>query len=233
MKTKMFTCIILALMAINTNVYAGDEVAEKLDGLRESLRKFFIAAPKLNVAQKTAIFGIIRLHREEIRENAEQLRREIIEARREFRRQLTREQLLAVLDIQDEFRMRPPAMKAAYLLKKLEAADRVELLDLLRQVWRDERQLDQNLDLLFQFHRTKILPLVIRELSLSDEQQAQLYKIADEKGTVIRDLAHRLLQKIFVARSLIRTVLTAEQRAFIEENRDRIFQEIRDFAAGL
>ena len=233
MKSK--TIIISMLLALLVgNVCAEDSIWNKLQNLRTSLRRYFVDAPKPTMVQRLRIHGIIQLHRLEIRPEAEKLRSLVIAAKQQMREELTREQLLTAMTIHDEFSYRRPGAKMALLLRKMEAPDRVQLLQLLRRIKNGNgNKIEQNIDALRVFFQEKLRPQLLEKLALTQDQQSKLKEIAMVERQKIRPLLVSLIQKLYRLRDEIKHVLTKEQHAYIEANRDKIFQEILDFAAGL
>lgn len=233
MQKKIFAFFII-LALLNTTVYAEGSLLEKLSGLRENLQKYVIAAPKPNMLQKIEIGRIFKAQREALQQEGQEIRTIAINARKEFRQQLTREQLLKIMDLHDEFAAQRPGVRAALLLKKLEPADRVQLLTLLRALWRGEaEEISQNLDNLHSFMQEKVRPIFVKELALTDEQQIALEKLATETRAKIKPKMESVIRKLYGIRKQVREVLNEEQRAYIEANRDKVFQEIVTFVHDL
>ena len=233
MKTKLI--ILFTVFALTgTNLYAENALFDKLDGLKDTLHKYFIGAPRLNFEQKLAVYGIFKLHRSSLRANLQALRKVAIEMRRAFRKQLTHEQLLKVMEMQDEFVMRGPAVKAALFLKKLEAPDRAQLLDLLRRMRRGKAEdISKNLDQISMFFREKVRPIFLKELAITEDQQVEMEKFAEVGRQQTKAIMERLIKKMYRIRSLVHALLTEEQHAFIETHRDKIFQHVLDFVMSL
>lgn len=225
---------LVALLLSLVPAYAEDTLEGKVDALKEKLRSYWLPAPKLNVYQKTLITPIVAAHKSGIRETAQEVRALVLATRKEVRNLLTREQLLKVMDLRDEFALRGPGIKAALFLSKLETAERITLLELARELWRgDKKQAPQNLANLRVFFQEKVRPRIFAELEMTADQIASCKKICDAAESKLNQKLIELLHQVYDLRAAIRPLLTHEQTTFIETNRDKIFQELITFVSDL
>ena len=236
MRSTLITSFIVAIILLNSSFVQAEEDAlvQKLDQFKSSLRSYFIGAPRPNFRQKIQIGRILRAHRATLREDCKELRSTILAMKKEFRQHLTREQLLTLLDKKDEFSMLPPGFKIAKALKRLEREDRVQLLQLGRQIWRGPKaNIGVNVRNFRDFVQNNIHPYIQKELNLTAEQQAIWQQIVSSNDEKLDKLSIKIVFKLHHLRDKVKEVLSAEQITFIETNRDKIFQEVLSFVSEL
>ena len=237
MKTKLILSLIAAFLIFNnTGVFAEDvtPIIQKMDKLKESLMKYFIAAPKLNLKQKFLIHRVIKKHRDPIRQEGQELRAIIMKSKNDFRQCLTREQLLKLMAKRDKFNMRPPFLKISLFLKGLKPFERIQLLTLSRTLRKsNENNISQNIEAIIKFFDNVLLPKIIKELELADEQQMKLHNILDENQVEVKKMLNSIGLKFLKVKELIKPILSEKQINYIEANRDKVHQEILEYVTEL
>lgn len=234
MKRKITLLIIFSFIVFNISTYAEESIIKKIDTLKETLRKYFLEAPRLGILQKMKLRSIAKQYRPSIRVKIQEIRKIRIELHKELRKQLTKEQLLQVLDMRDEFAFRKPGVKFAILMKKMPVQNRVILLKLIRILIRgDETGVENNIKNLKEFIKDKIRPIFLKKLSLSPQQKEVCKKIIASKKILLETKIITLVKELYKIKALSRNTLNEEQKAYIDANRDKVFQIILEFVTEL
>lgn len=209
-------------------------IGDKVDQFRDQIKTYREKAPALGFWQKIQIGRTMRGYRSELREHGEKIRTILLEIRRKFGKELTRDQLLIMRDIEADYLLRTPGVKMAVFLQKLEEEDRVELLKLGRKLFQSsELDWEANNEKLFQYLYGKLFPKLVKRLNLSAQQQVAIEKIFEEGRAEIRPLRVEMRNKVKKMRKEVHQKLSEEQKNYMENNRESVFEDMIKFVKNL
>lgn len=206
----------------------------KIAELKQNLKQYLKDAPRPGFKQRWTIWSVVKKQRSLIAEDVQKLRELKIAMRNAMRKEFTHEQLLQALEMKDKLQHHKHKQRPLLLLQQLEVNDRIELFTLLRNL-KDgsSEEISQNLTNIFRFLDDKVAPTLSEKLNLTRDQQWQLDKIKADYRPQLQQYLTKIISQLYTLRSEIQTVLTTEQKTYIENHRPYIQQQVLAFITSL